>query len=207
MYGSQLIQNLVKKGVLKTPAIIEAFKKIDRVGFLLPQYRAVSYSDQPFPIGHGQTNSQPTTVAFMLELLQPQPGDKILDVGSGSGWTTTLLAHIVGEQGRVVGVEIVPELVAFGKRNLSKYDMSWADISPATPGIIGWPQEAPYDKILVSAAPTQVPPGLLEQLEIGGRLVIPVINSIFKIDRVSEDNFDQKEFYGFNFVPLVAPGL
>ena len=203
MDGSQLIQNLVKKGVLKTPAIIEAFKKIDRVGFLLPQYRAVSYSDQPFPIGHGQTNSQPTTVAFMLELLQPQPGDKILDVGSGSGWTTTLLAHIVGEQGRVVGIEIVPELVAFGKRNLSKYDMSWADISPATPGIIGWPQEAPYDKILVSAAPTQVPPGLLEQLEIGGRLVIPVINSIFKINRVSEDNFDQKEFYGFNFVPLV----
>ena len=106
-----------------------------------------------------------------------------------------------------MGIEIVPELVAFGKRNLSKYDMSWADISLATPGVTGWPQEAPYDKVLVSAAPTQVPPGLLEQLEIGGRLVIPVINSIFKINRVSEDNFDQKEFYGFNFVPLVAPGL
>jgi len=201
--GSQLIQNLVKKGVLKTPAIIEAFKKIDRADFLLPRYRAISHSDQPLPIGQGQTNSQPTTVAFMLELLQPQPGDRILDVGSGSGWTTALLAHIVGRQGRVVGVEIVPELVAFGKRNLSKYDMSWADILPTTPGVTGLPQEVPYDKILVSAAATQVPSGLLEQLEIGGRLVIPVMNSIFKIDRVSEDDFDQKEFYGFNFVPLV----
>ena len=110
-----LIKELIEEGVLKTPSIIEAFEKIDRKDFTPEGLRDKAYLNTPLPIGYGQTISQPFTVAFMLELLQPQSGDKVLEVGSGSGWQTTLLASIVGnfpiDGGKVFALELIPELM------------------------------------------------------------------------------------------------
>lgn len=201
MTKDQLIIHLQSSGILKTPQIINAFQKIDRADFILPEYSEEQYNDYPLPIGHGQTISQPTTVAFMLELLQPKQGEKILDVGSGSGWTTALLAHITGEKGKVFGVELVPKLVEFGNENLKKYDMPWTSIKQAGDAL-GLPEQAPFDKILVSASAEKMPDRLITQLKVGGRLVIPVQNSIWQIDKISETETKKTEFPGFVFVPL-----
>ena len=186
---------------LASKEIEKAFVAVDRVDFVLPEDRALAYQDHPLPIGFGVTISQPTTVAFMINQLNPKIGEKILDVGSGSGWTTALLASIVGFTGKVTGTEIIPELVEFGNQNLSKYKFKNAKIILAgrKPGL---PKQSPFDRILVSAAAEKLPRILLQQLKVGGRMVIPVQSSILSIDRKSEDAFDQKEFPGFIFVPL-----
>lgn len=198
----ELIDNLVSKGVLKTPRIIEAFSAINRKDFILPEHIDETYDDTALPIGFGQTISQPYTVAFMMELLQPQKNESILDVGSGSGWATSLLAQIVGAGGSVWGVERIPELVEFGQNNLAKYNFPHAHIVQATEKV-GLPEHAPYDKILVSAGDTHVPKELLKQLKVGGMMVIPVSDSILKIKKITEQKTETEKFEGFVFVPLI----
>ncbi len=191
-------------GVLKTQEIKKAFAEVDRKDFVRPEYFDLAYEDIPLPIGYGQTISQPTTVAFMLELLQPKKGLKVLDVGTGSGWTTALLAHIVGKEGEVVGVEIIPELVEFGKQNISRYCKGLnANIFLAKKEF-GYPLESPYDRILVSASGNEVPVALIRQLKKGGVMIIPVKNSIWKVIRrsVNTDDIWKEEYPGFVFVPL-----
>jgi len=190
-------------GVLKNPEIKKAFEKIDRADFIKEKYRIEAYEDYPLPIGHGQTISQPTTVVFMLELLNPQRGDKILDVGSGSGWTTALLSQIVGPGGEVFGVEIVPELIDFGRTNLAKYNFKKSHIINVIEEI-GLKEHAPYKRILVSASfEGEIPKELLEQLDIGGIMVAPVLNSIFRVKKLSNGKLEKKEYPGFSFVPFV----
>jgi protein-L-isoaspartate(D-aspartate) O-methyltransferase len=198
--NQELIKHLITRKALKTKAIIDAFWAIDRINFVRPKYLDEAYGDYPLPIEYGQTISQPYTVAFMLELLQPQKGDKVLDVGSGSGWTTALLAHIVGKEGSVLGIELVPELVEFGKRNLNKYQFPNAEIIRADENLGKAGEE--FDKILVSASAVDMPHELFEQLKIGGRMVIPVRSSIYVVDKISRENIEEKEYYGFAFVPL-----
>lgn len=196
-----LIESLTRKNVLKTRAILEAFIAVDRIDFIRSSSTRRAYADEPQSIGHGQTISQPYTVAFMLEKLQPRAGEKILDVGSGSGWTTALLAHIVGEKGSVLGLEIIPDLVEFGKNNLEKYSFPNAGIIQAgdAPGMEG----ERFDKILGSASARHTPPELVDQLGVGGVLVLPVRSSIYRIEKISEKKLDKKEYPGFAFVPLV----
>ena len=105
-----LINSLIKDGWLKTPRIIKAFENIKRYDFMPDDIKQLAEIDEAMPIGHSQTISQPLTVAFMFEQLQPKPGENILDIGSGSGWTTALLAYIVGEKGKVTAIEVIPEL-------------------------------------------------------------------------------------------------
>ena len=193
--------HLKRSGVLRSETIVGAFESVNRADFVRPADKPFANRDHPMSIGHGQTISQPYTVAFMLELLSPQPGQKILDVGSGSGWTTAMLANITGEAGRVIGVERVPELVKFGSKNLAKYQFKNARIERALDSF-GWPDEAPYDRILVSAEAVDIPEELIEQLKDGGTMVIPIGYSICKVIK-SGKKLDVSKYPGFIFVPLV----
>ncbi|OGC45467.1 hypothetical protein A2V49_03335 [candidate division WWE3 bacterium RBG_19FT_COMBO_34_6] len=205
MDKNELILNLQRDGILKTKKIIDAFIKIDRSKFIRPGNFEYTYQDEPLHIGYGQTISQPRTVAFMLEKLQPDIGDKVLDVGSGSGWTTALLASIIGEAGYCLGIEILPDLVKFGVMNLKKFSLPNARIIQAGVDFLGYPLEGPYNKILVSASSLDIPQELSSQLAISGVMIIPVRNSIIKIKRLDANKFTTEEYYGFSFVPLIRP--
>lgn len=184
--------------------VIAALADVPRVGFLPADVRALAARDEPLPIGHGATNSQPWTVQFMLELLRVPVGASVLDVGSGSGWTTALLARLTGPTGRVRGVEIVPELVEMGRRNLARCEQPWASIEPARAGVFGLPDDGPFDRILVSADPGEIPVELEQQLAVGGRLVAPASGVMWVIDR-DADGWHREPIMGyrFRFVPLV----
>jgi protein-L-isoaspartate(D-aspartate) O-methyltransferase len=180
----------------------KVFNKISRTDFLPDSEKDRAHLDIPIQIGFGQTNSQPTTVHRMLEWLDPQPGEKVLDVGSGSGWTTALLATLVGSNGQVYAVEKIPELVEFGKGHCRNIGIKNADFYKAG-DIFGLPEYAPYDRILVSASTLELPQELLLQLKAGGRIVIPIGNSIMVIDKIDEENYETREHRGYVFVPLV----
>jgi len=200
-----LIDSLVREGWLKTPRIIEAFEKIKRIDFLTENLKNLSELNEALPIGHNQTISQPLVVAFMLELLEAREGEKILDVGSGSGWTSALLAQIVGKKGKVIGMEIVPELAEFGRKNIEKYNFIKKGIVKIIcgDGSKGYQKEAPFDKILVSAEAKKCYQAWKEQLKIGGKIVVPISSSIWLFVKKSEENFKEKEYPGFVFVPLI----
>lgn len=200
-----LIDSLIKDGWLKTPRIIDAFKKIKRVDFMPDDIKQLSETNEPLSIGHGQTISQPLTVAFMLEHLQPEEGDNVLDVGSGSGWTSALLAQIVGSKGKITAIEIIPELKEFGEKNVAKYNFIKKGMVQfiCTDGSRGYKEEAPFDRILASAAGDEIPKAWKEQLKINGRIVAPVRNSIWVLIKKSKKEFEQIEHPGFSFVPLV----
>ena len=206
-----LVDKLIQEGYLKTPAIIDAFRKIRREDFLRPGDEGEAGVNAPIAIGRGQTISQPLTVAFMLELLAPRAGEIILDVGSGSGWTVALLSRVTGETGRVFGVEVIEELAAFAAGNVAKYgyiESGRAQIF-CRDGYGGLPEFAPFDKIIVAAAPEETPENLLHQLKIGGRLVLPVgprrgPQEIVKIDKIAADEYREERYPGFIFVPMVG---
>jgi protein-L-isoaspartate(D-aspartate) O-methyltransferase len=153
--------------------VAEAISAIRRRDFLPANLRAFAGQDRPLPIGNGQTNSQPRTVRAMLELLEVCPGQRILDVGAGSGWTSALLGYLVGPEGSVIGVELEESLAAWGAGNVAAYPMPWVEVHQAVEEL-GWPTAAPYDRILVSAAAREVPQELVDQLAPTGRMVIPV---------------------------------
>jgi protein-L-isoaspartate(D-aspartate) O-methyltransferase len=182
-------------------AVTAAFEAVPRAGFLPPGARSRAGFDGPILIGHGQTSSQPRTVADMLRLLAVRPGDRVLDVGSGSGWTTALLARLTGPDGSVLGVEVVPELAEWGAQNLARTSYGWASIRTAAPGVLGWPEAAPYDRILVSAEARSMPDALLAQLTGDGRIVVPVRGTMILGVRHGED-VETSRHGSYRFVPL-----
>ncbi len=200
-----LIDHLIKQGWLKTPLIIDAFRRIKRADFLPEGMKDLAELNEALPIGYGQTISQPLVVAFTLELLESKKGEKILDVGSGSGWTTALLAEIVGENGKVIAVETIPELKEFGEKNVSKYNFIEKGTAKfiCADGSKGYEAEAPFDKILASASAQKLPEAWKGQLKINGRIVAPIGDSIWLFVKKSETEFTEKEHPGFVFVPLI----
>lgn len=182
--------------------VAKAFRDVPRENFLPAGLKEEADLDIPLGIGHGQTNSQPTTVRMMLEWLDVKPGNKVLDVGSGSGWTTALLAYLTGPKGKVYAVERIPQLVEFGRSNVKSLGIKNAEFFRAGDRY-GLSKFAPYDRILVSASAKKMPEELLEQLDPGGKLIIPVVSNIWEITKRPGGSFEHELHPGFSFVPLI----
>jgi protein-L-isoaspartate(D-aspartate) O-methyltransferase len=164
----RLLDDLRREGIPER--VLDAFAKVSRERFVLPEARDLAYENRPLPIGYGQTISQPLMVAIMLLELAPQPTDRVLDIGTGSGYQAALLAELAAS---VVSVERIPALAEHATSVLA--ELGYASVRVHVVGEeLGWPTEAPYDKIIVAAAAPRVPYALVDQLAAGGRLVIPV---------------------------------
>ena len=168
---------------MEVDRVAGAFGAVPREWFLPESERVRASYDGPIAIGLGQTNSQPRTVEAMLRLLAVAPDDRVLDVGSGSGWSTGLLAHLTGPGGEVLALELEPELVEFGRANLARGCWPWARIEQAAPEVLGDPEGAPYDRILVSAEAPSLPTELVAQLGEEARMVVPVAGEMLLVER------------------------
>jgi protein-L-isoaspartate(D-aspartate) O-methyltransferase len=183
------------------PDVAAAMGSLDRRAFLPADQHPHADEDRPLPIGLGQTCSQPSTVAAMLRLLDVPAGARVLDVGAGSGWTTALLARLVGPRGSVLGVELEPELAERAAASVAAAGTPWASVVAARPGVLGWPDDDGYDRILCSASPRTLPDELVQQLRDGGRLVMPVEHTMWVVDRHGDDVVRSAQG-SYRFVPL-----
>jgi len=202
MNKTQLLGHLKNQGFSKK--ILNAFAKVKRENFVPKDLEERAYEDRPLPIGGGQTISQPYTIATMLKLLNLKSGQKVLELGSGCGYVLALISGIVGNKGKVYGVEIVKELANKSKNNIKDYK----NIKVYNrDGKLGLKEAAPFDRILISAACEKIPKQILNQLKDKGLIVAPVgsrfSQSLVAIQR-QKDNFKiKKELHGFIFVPFV----
>ncbi len=162
-------QQIIARGV-KDPRVIKAMETVPRHKFLPPEEAPFAYADEPRPIGHGQTISQPYIVAFMTEQLHLKPTDRVLEIGTGSGYQAAVLAEIADS---VFTIEIIPELAQEAAKRLKALGYDNVVVKQGD-GYNGWPEKAPFDAIIVTAAPPKIPPPLLEQLKNGGTMVLPV---------------------------------
>lgn len=196
-------EDMQARGIRNT-LVLDAMRSTPRHLFVPPPYRSMAYEDYPLPIGYGQTISQPYVVALMTELLDPQPGNRVLEVGTGSGYQAAVLARIVTE---VYTIEIVPEL-AHGAAELLK-QLGYNNVFVREgDGYKGWPERSPFDRIILTAAPPKVPKTLTEQLKTGGRLVAPVgegLQQLLVIEKRSDGSLECKTNIPVRFVPMV-PG-
>jgi protein-L-isoaspartate(D-aspartate) O-methyltransferase len=168
----ELVVTLRQEGI-HDEKVLDAFEKIPRHLFVPKEFLDLAYHNMPLEIAEGQTISQPYTIAVMLEALELKKGDKVLEIGSCSGYNAALIAHIVGKSGFVYTTEIIPKLAAVSENNISKIKIRNIQIIAAD-GSLGWPENAPYDKIIVTAACPKMPPPLIKQLKERGIIVAPV---------------------------------
>jgi protein-L-isoaspartate(D-aspartate) O-methyltransferase len=182
--------------------VAHVMRDVRRADFLPELLQTSADVDSPLPIGGGQTSSQPRTVAAMLRLLEPGAGDRVLDVGAGSGWTTAMLARLVGPEGWVVGVELDPGLAQWGADNLRAYAMPWAELHQAEPGVLGRPDLAPFDRILVSAEAHDLPIELVDQLGSDAVMVVPVAGRMCRVARSRDGAVTLTRHGRYRFVPL-----
>ena len=195
---------LASRGI-RDPWVLHAMRTVPREGFVPESLRESAYDDEPLPIGEGQTISQPYVVALMTEAVEPRPGDRALEIGTGSGYAAAVLATIVSE---VYTVERLGRLAEAAGRHLAGLDYHNVHVLTGD-GTLGWPAHAPYDAIVVTAGGPRVPPALLEQLAIGGRLIMPVgsahrFQCLVRVTRTGADSYDQEDLEDVAFVPLIG---
>ena len=166
----ELINKLKRDGYLRTPSIIKAFEKVKREQYIHPKQRDYAYADTPLPIGEGQTISQPLTIAFMMESLALEKGQKVLEIGTGSGYQAALLAEL-NPEGKIFSMERVHSLAERAREKLEKYKNIKV---VGGNGALGLREHAPFDRIIITCACGQAPPALLDQLKVKGKLIAPV---------------------------------
>lgn len=199
----RLINALISEGHLKTEAVIQAFRRVPRENFVPEDMRDYAYVDEPLPISEGQTISQPLTVAAMTEALDVRVDQKILEVGAGSGYQAALLSEIVGLKGKIITTERLEKLAKMASDNLKKTGCKNVKIIHWD-GSQGYEKEAPYDRIIVTASAPSVPEPLVQQLKKRGKLVIPVGDEMFLIEKDKNGKISKKLLGYYVFVPLIG---
>lgn len=199
----EMLEKQLKNRGISDSKVLKAMEEIDRSLFVPEEMKPHAYEDRPLPIGKNQTISQPYIVAYMAEKLQPKPTDKVLEVGTGCGYNAAVLSRLVSE---VYSVEIIEWLAELAKENLGKTDIDNIQTRHGD-GYSGWPEEAPFDAIMLTAAPPYIPEPLKKQLKIGGRLLAPVGKSSQKLvllTRTGEESFEEKTLLLVSFVPMTG---
>jgi protein-L-isoaspartate(D-aspartate) O-methyltransferase len=197
-------KQLSRQGI-RDPAVLQAMRTVPREAFVSADLTEGAYDDGPLPIGEGQTISQPYIVAFMIAAAAPKAGDRALEIGTGSGYSAAVLASIVKE---VLTVERIPTLVAAASRRLA--DLGYQNVHVfCGDGTLGWPEHAPYDVIIVTAGGPRVPPTLLAQLAVGGRLIMPVgsepcLQQLVRVSRRADGVLIEEQLEAVAFVPLIG---
>ncbi|HEQ79268.1 MAG TPA: protein-L-isoaspartate O-methyltransferase [Euryarchaeota archaeon] len=200
----RLLHHLKRQGYIRSQSVLEAMEAVKRELFVPEELREFTYTDTPLPIGHGQTISAPHMVAMMCELLQIERGDRILEVGGGCGYHAAVLSRLTGENGKVVSVEIVSQLVKVAISNLEKANIENVEMLQADGGL-GHPGKGPYQRITVAAASPVIPKPLLDQLDEGGIMVIPVGKGGYQnlmVLKKRDKRIFEKDHGGVVFVPL-----
>jgi protein-L-isoaspartate(D-aspartate) O-methyltransferase len=203
--ADRMVEEQLRQRGIRDPRVLAAMAKVPRHRFVPAGYRHEAYEDSPLPIGHGQTISQPYIVAFMTEALAIEPDDIVLEIGTGSGYQAAVLAELAAE---VYTIELVPELAASAERTVAGLGYRNVHVR-AGDGYRGWPDRAPFEKIIVTAAPEEVPPALVEQLAVGGTMVVPVgpkdgYQELRIVTRTPTGVSTERGF-GVRFVPMVKP--
>jgi protein-L-isoaspartate(D-aspartate) O-methyltransferase len=212
----KLIDNLLKEGTLRTPKVTKAMRAAPRTNFLPKNMQTYAASDTPIQIGFGQSVSAPHMVAIMNEALQLERGNKVLEVGAGSGWHAATLAEIVApkdeprsEWGHVYTMEVVPALADTARKNVMNAGYGDRITIVNGDGSKGYPGKAPFDRVVVAAAAPKVPKPLVDQLKSGGILIIPVgsptlFQKLQKITKLAEGKIREENLGGVSFVPLTG---
>lgn len=203
-----MVEEIKARGYLSSKAVEEAMLAVPRELFVPEDQRPYAYEDRPLPVGFGQTISAPSVVARMTELLEVMPGHKVLEVGTGSGYQASILAWLVGDGGHVWTIERVPQLADRARSVIESLGLASRVTVIVGDGSLGYPPAAPFDRIIVTAAAPRPPRPLLEQLKVGGRLVIPVggrdSQVLQVIDRKGPDKYEVKHDLEVLFVPLIG---
>lgn len=198
-------QQLEARGI-RNKAVLEAMRATPRHLYMPPEVRSEAYADRPVPIGYGQTISQPYIVAFMTDALEVERGHRVLEIGTGSGYQAAVLARLAGE---VYSVEIVPELARRAAETLSAQGHHNVHVRQGD-GYRGWPEKAPFDRIMLTAAPPEIPQALIDQLKPGGRLVAPVGETgtnqeLILLTKSVSGAVSRRSILPVRFVPMVKP--
>ncbi|MBC8245904.1 MAG: protein-L-isoaspartate(D-aspartate) O-methyltransferase [Verrucomicrobia bacterium] len=197
----EMVASQIEARGVRNPRVLEAMHQVERHRFVLPDDLALAYRDGPLPIGQGQTISQPYIVAFMTEAIEPQPSDRVLEIGTGSGYQTATLAELVAE---VYTMENIARLAKRAETILNQSGYNNIQLRLGD-GHRGWPEAAPFDKIIVTAAPAKLPKALLDQLKPGGRMIVPVGRWRQELVRIhhTPDGCRQERLMPVRFVPMV----
>ncbi|MEM4714049.1 MAG: protein-L-isoaspartate(D-aspartate) O-methyltransferase [Candidatus Nanoarchaeia archaeon] len=194
-----LIEYWKATGLVTNEKVLKAIEKVPRENFVLPKYKEFAYLDEPLPLFSEQTISQPTTVAIMTDALEVKPGQKVLEIGTGSGYQAAILSELVGPKGKIITIERIKKLVDFARKNLKNYKNVKIIHADGTKGYL---REAPYDRIIVTASASELPNTLFAQLKEKGIMVIPLEDHLFKITKI-KGNPMYKDLGLFLFVPLL----
>ena len=201
---SRMVSEQIGARGVSDPRVLEAMRDVPRHEFVLPEHRGLAYADRPLPIGLDQTISQPYIVGLMTELIDPQPEDRVLEVGTGSGYQAAVAARLVEQ---VYSIELLPELAASAAERLARLGVTNVEVR-AGDGYLGWPEHAPFDGILVTAGADHVPPPLVEQLAPGARMVIPVDHAdggqvLQVVEKRADGSVAVRDVAMVRFVPLL----